>query len=137
MRNFLFSILSSVLLSGALSAQPGLDSLLGVWQDRSMSDSVRARAFESYIWKGHLFTNRDTALVLAQALTDMKSKTRFCSNCYNITTQDVDQHLVTSDVENLPLVNIEDPTRASDCEHGPLIAPNAGIPWGFGFLVRL
>ncbi|MEZ4761445.1 MAG: adenylate/guanylate cyclase domain-containing protein [Flavobacteriales bacterium] len=68
MRNFLFSILSSVLLSGALSAQPGLDSLLGVWQDRSTSDSVRARAFESYIWKGHLFTNRDTALVLADEL---------------------------------------------------------------------
>ena len=68
MRNWLFSILVPVLLGGALSAQPGLDSLLGVWQDRSMSDSVRARAFESYIWKGHLFTNRDTALVLADEL---------------------------------------------------------------------
>ena len=68
MRNFLFSILSSVLLGGALSAQPGLDSLLGVWQDRTLSDSVRARAFESYIWKGHLFSNRDTALVLADEL---------------------------------------------------------------------
>ncbi|MCA9884917.1 MAG: recombination protein RecR [Anaerolineae bacterium] len=53
----------------------------------------------------------DTALVLAQALTDMKSKTRFCSNCYNITTQDVDPCAICSDSnrDKSTIVVVEEP----------------------------
>ena len=61
-------ITTAILLHGAAAAQTNLDSLLQVWQDVTLGDSVRARAFEKYIWDGHLFRNRDTALVLADEL---------------------------------------------------------------------
>ena len=53
----------------------------------------------------------DTALVLAEALTDMKTKTRFCSNCYNITTQDVDPCAICSDPDRdkSTIVVVEEP----------------------------
>ncbi|MCB0810136.1 MAG: tetratricopeptide repeat protein [Flavobacteriales bacterium] len=51
-----------------VKSQSNLDSLLQVWQDATLGDSVRARAFERYIFDGHLFKDRDTALVLADEL---------------------------------------------------------------------
>jgi adenylate cyclase len=50
------------------SAQQNLDSLYAVWQDETQSDSVRAHAYDDYIWDGFLFSNPDTAIVLVQAL---------------------------------------------------------------------
>ncbi|MCB0793892.1 MAG: tetratricopeptide repeat protein, partial [Flavobacteriales bacterium] len=51
-----------------VKSQSNLDSLLQVWQDATLGDSVRARAFERYIFDGHLFKDRDTALVLTDEL---------------------------------------------------------------------
>ena len=61
-------ITAAVLLLGSITAQPKLDSLLRIWHDQTLTDSVRARAFERYIFDGHLFKDRDSALVLADEL---------------------------------------------------------------------
>ena len=60
----MYLCLSSVLLN----AQPNLDSLYSVWQDESQSDSSRAFAYKHYIWTGFLFSQPDTAFVLASEL---------------------------------------------------------------------
>jgi len=45
-----------------------LDSLYGVWQDETRLDSIRARAYTDYIWDGYLFSQPDSAFVLADKL---------------------------------------------------------------------
>lgn len=59
---FSFSFLS-------LRAQ-NLDSLYAVWQDASQPDSLRITAYKDYIWKGYLYSDPDSALILIQALHD-------------------------------------------------------------------
>ena len=48
--------------------QAGLDSLYAIWQDETKPDTVRVQAFSHYINKGFLYSNPDTAYVLAQEL---------------------------------------------------------------------
>ena len=48
--------------------QASLDSLYAVWQDETKPDSIRAAAYKDYIWKGFLFSNADTAFILAKDL---------------------------------------------------------------------
>ena len=50
-----------------LNAQ-NFDSLYTVWQDVTQADSNRAKAYSYYIAKGFLFSNPDTAFILAQDL---------------------------------------------------------------------
>ncbi|WP_394973945.1 adenylate/guanylate cyclase domain-containing protein [uncultured Croceitalea sp.] len=59
-----------ILFSFSLSAQTNLDSLLNVWNDSSKSDSLRINAFQDYIWKGFLFSQPDSALILTDTLLD-------------------------------------------------------------------
>jgi len=49
-------------------AQTNLDSLYGIWQDETRSDSVRSAAFKTYIWDGFLFSEPDSAFSLAEDL---------------------------------------------------------------------
>jgi adenylate cyclase len=67
----------SILLTGLLyhasiifciAQQPNLDSLYSVWQDENQPDSTRVSAYNDYIWDGFLFSQPDTAEVLAEAL---------------------------------------------------------------------
>lgn len=51
-----------------LKAQVNLDSLYTVWQDRTQSNSTRAKAYTNYIWDGFLFSKPDTAFILAEKL---------------------------------------------------------------------
>jgi adenylate cyclase len=44
------------------------DSLLTVWKDPARADSARALAFKEYIWKGYLYSDPDSAIVLAEEL---------------------------------------------------------------------
>lgn len=62
-------ILILCVLSGfCLNAQVNLDSLYAVWQDQTQSDSTRAKAYSDYIWDGFLFSQPDTAFILAEEL---------------------------------------------------------------------
>jgi len=49
-------------------AQTNLDSLYGIWQDETGSDSIRVGAFKTYIWDGFLFSEPDSAFSLAEDL---------------------------------------------------------------------
>jgi adenylate cyclase len=64
----LFTILFSLFTTFSLQAQTNLDSLYSVWQDEAQKDSVRATAYKDYIWEGFLFSNPDSAFVLAEDL---------------------------------------------------------------------
>lgn len=61
---FLFAVFFSL----QSTAQTNLDSLWNIWQDESQTIPKRASAFKSYIWRGFLFTDPDSAFVLAQEL---------------------------------------------------------------------
>lgn len=62
-------ILTLCVLSGfCLNAQVNLDSLYAVWQDQSQSDAIRSKAYSDYIWDGFLFSQPDTAFILAEEL---------------------------------------------------------------------
>ena len=62
-------ILTLCVLSGfCLKAQVNLDSLYTVWQDQTQLDSIRAKAYADYIWDGYLFSQPDTAFILAEEL---------------------------------------------------------------------
>jgi len=63
----IFSILLLIICS-SVSAQTQLDSLYAVWQDKTQADSTRTKAYKNYIWNGFLYSNPDTAIVLAQTL---------------------------------------------------------------------
>ena len=52
----------------SLNAQTQLDSLHAIWQDKAQVDSVRTKAYYQYIWEGFLYSNPDSALVLAKNL---------------------------------------------------------------------
>lgn len=41
-----------------------MDSLFSVWKDQSQSDSIRVKAFKTYIWDGYLFSDLDSAILL-------------------------------------------------------------------------
>ncbi|HEX9825040.1 MAG TPA: adenylate/guanylate cyclase domain-containing protein [Flavobacteriaceae bacterium] len=57
-----------VLCGFSLNGQVNLDSLYTVWQDQTQLDSIRARAYTDYIWDGYLFSQPDSAFVLAEKL---------------------------------------------------------------------
>lgn len=62
-------ILILCLLCGVtLKSQVNLDSLYAVWQDKTKSDSIRTNAYSDYIWDGYLFSQPDSAFILAEEL---------------------------------------------------------------------
>ena len=68
--NLKWLILIVLLYSSGINAnaQTRLDSLQAIWQDNAQVDSVRAKAYYKYIWEGFLYSNPDSALVLAEIL---------------------------------------------------------------------
>ncbi len=51
-----------------LNGQTELDSFYKVWQDQSQTDSTRVMAYKNYIWDGYLFSNPDSAFLLAEEM---------------------------------------------------------------------
>ena len=47
-------------------AQPNLDSLWGVWNDKSQADTNRLKAMQSIAWDGYLYSQPDSAYYFAQ-----------------------------------------------------------------------
>ena len=68
MSRFIILIFFVFFLNEGLYAQDNLDSLYAVWQDESQTDSIRVGAYSDFIWDGYMFSNPDTAFVLAQDL---------------------------------------------------------------------
>ena len=67
MKRLMFTFLIVVIgLSG--QAQSTLDSLYSVWQDTDRSDSSRVFAYKEYIWNGYLFSDPDSAIILAETM---------------------------------------------------------------------
>ena len=54
----------------ATGAGSGVDSLKLVWQDTALDDSVRVSAFSAYIQNGFLYSQPDSAYILAQELIE-------------------------------------------------------------------
>ncbi|MEZ5173938.1 MAG: tetratricopeptide repeat protein [Bacteroidia bacterium] len=67
MRKLILLVILFISCTG-LNAQNNLDSLLGAWNNKSLSDSLRVDAYKSYIWFGFLYSNPDTAVALADNL---------------------------------------------------------------------
>jgi len=66
-RNHLILGAAIVVVSSAFAQQQS-DSLYTVWQDESRTDSVRVKAYKDYIWNGYLFSDPDSAYILAEAM---------------------------------------------------------------------
>ena len=71
---FLLTIISAVV--NPLSAQ-NLDSLLGVWNNKSQPDSNRVQAYKDYVWYGYIDSKPDSAAILAEALHDYAKKHKY------------------------------------------------------------
>ncbi|MBI1288916.1 MAG: tetratricopeptide repeat protein [Flavobacteriales bacterium] len=69
-------VLSAILVFVALStsAKTELDSLKGVWDDRSFPDTVRIEAYSNYIRKGFLHANPDSAFKLCLVMEEFARK---------------------------------------------------------------
>lgn len=69
MRKLLFiTLISFVGLS--IKAQSELDSLWGVWKDKTRADTIRLEAIGNFIWDGYLYTKPDSAFYFAQMQYD-------------------------------------------------------------------
>jgi len=65
-RSSLFLVFAFVLAPRAQAQY--LDSLHAVWQDPTQADSIRVSAYVDFVWDGYLFTQPDTAAILAEVL---------------------------------------------------------------------
>ena len=65
-----YSILIFLLFTSFLAKGINIDSLLQVWKDESLSDSLRFQAAYSYIYYSYALVNPDTALILGRELQD-------------------------------------------------------------------
>ncbi|MGB6035615.1 MAG: hypothetical protein WBG42_05060, partial [Cryomorphaceae bacterium] len=68
MKRNLFALFLLATIAG--QGQTYLDSLYGIWQDETQTDSIRIDAFKTYIWDGYLYSQPDSALVLTKAMVD-------------------------------------------------------------------
>ncbi len=51
-----------------MKGQVNIDSLYAIWQDQTQLDSIRTNAYADYIWDGYLFSQPDSAYILAEEL---------------------------------------------------------------------
>ena len=76
MRNNIILILC-LLIGVTLKGQVNLDSLYALWQDKTQPDSIRTNAYADYIWDGYLFSQPDSAFILAEELVDFGRDKRY------------------------------------------------------------
>jgi class 3 adenylate cyclase/Tfp pilus assembly protein PilF len=68
------------------TAQPDLDSLYTVWEDGTQADTNRLKAVEAIAWDGLMFSDPDSAFVIAERGYDLakeKGLKRFMAICRN------------------------------------------------------
>ena len=86
LRNLIFLLMFSMFWQ-FLYSRSQTDSLYQVWLDTSASDSLRVEAYDKYIWKNYLYTDRDSAWILASELYDFaleRNSQEGLSNALNI-----------------------------------------------------
>lgn len=76
MRKTLFTLFF-LFISQIHQAQNKLDSLFVVWQDQTQSDSTRVDAYYKYILSGFLYSDPDTASILADELMAFGKSTNY------------------------------------------------------------
>jgi adenylate cyclase len=64
----LLFIIFNTSFSIAIAQQSRLDSLLSVWEDKNQTDSTRVAAYNFYIGYGFIYSQPDTAFLLAEKL---------------------------------------------------------------------
>lgn len=69
-------ILVSLCVALSCLGQSSQDSVLAIWENEALSDSVRASAFKNYVFNEHLFSQPDTALALANELLEFSEEQR-------------------------------------------------------------
>lgn len=57
--------------------QNKLDSLSAIWEDKTQADTTRFQSYSQYIWEGFMFSNPDSALVLAEAMHEFAREKDF------------------------------------------------------------
>ncbi|TVR80489.1 MAG: hypothetical protein EA412_04560 [Chitinophagaceae bacterium] len=67
----LFILLSFI---NPLKANINIDSLLSIWDDETLSDTVRLNALKTVAWDGLAFKNADSAYILANKLLDYSTE---------------------------------------------------------------
>ncbi len=72
-----FTLISTCLLCVSLNAQSDLDSLYGVWTNQKNNDSLRASAYETYIYDKYIETNIDSLFVEAKTLIEFGKKNNY------------------------------------------------------------
>ena len=70
----LFSTLFIIILNSSLFSQYDLDSLWNIWQDSSLSDTIRSEALEDYIYDGFFNTDPDSAIFYSKELYEFNRK---------------------------------------------------------------
>ncbi|OMP29982.1 adenylate/guanylate cyclase domain-containing protein [Mangrovimonas sp. DI 80] len=61
-------LLLCILSGGSVESQVNLDSLYTIWKDHTLQDSIRTKAYSDYIWDGYLYSQPDSAFILAEKL---------------------------------------------------------------------
>ena len=73
--HFRFLCIFLLLLSFSSKAQVNLDSLWGVWNDKTQQDTNRLKAMIDIAWDGYLFSQPDSAFYFAQKGYDFAEAT--------------------------------------------------------------
>jgi pentatricopeptide repeat protein len=83
MKKIIFILL---LFPALCNAQVNLDSLFGVWNDQTQSDTNRLKAMNAISWDGYLFSQPDSAFYFAQLQLDFakeKGQKKYMANALN------------------------------------------------------
>ena len=71
-----FLLLFLIFTPSLLYSQANLDSLYGVWEDKTIPDSIRSKAFQRYIYEGVFYTQTDSAYLLVEELYNFNKKNK-------------------------------------------------------------
>ncbi len=80
-------LLVLLLVASNLQAQTDLDVAFATWKNPSKSNAQRSEAYLDYIWDGYVYSNPDSAIILAEDLLLFAKKTkdrRITELAYNV-----------------------------------------------------
>ncbi|HIA36592.1 MAG TPA: hypothetical protein EYN89_07615 [Flavobacteriales bacterium] len=69
------TLVSSLCLWLSMASAVNLDSLWGVWNDKSQHDTMRLKAMQEISWEGYLFSQPDSSFYLAGLQLNLAEET--------------------------------------------------------------